>query len=204
MAVDKRALDEEQDGLMLFNRAVEYNDPVAWQCLHERYSGIMCYWLGQWVSHNEKYCLESKENYIALAFERFWYAASYKRRVRFETLAGALDYLRASLRSVAIDVLRTRRREDVLSVQQDDWARVSVEEDEEETYELWEEITKILPDERELRIAHLIFRCNLKPRQIVQLFPREFDNVQELYRVRKKIFDRFVHNATLLRWRLQG
>ncbi len=203
MSVDKKALDE-QECLVLFKRAVEYNDAMAWQSLHELYSGMMFYWLGQWTSDNGKYCLESKENYVALAFERFWYAASYKRQIRFETLASALGYLRASLKSVAIDIIRTRQHEAILFAQQASEINIAVEESEEDAYELWEEITKVLPNKREQHAAHLLFRCNLKPRQIVQIFPQEFGDVQELYRVRKKVFDRFIKNAKTLRWRLQG
>src|SRR5947209_19376402 len=105
MSIDEKALDE-QECLTMFNRAIEYNDRVAWQFLYDRLSGVMHSWLRQYVAQDSRYPLESEENCIDLAFERFWYAASYKRHIHFETLAAALGYLRASLGSVVIDIIR--------------------------------------------------------------------------------------------------
>lgn len=203
MSISEKTLDE-QECLAIFNRAVEYNDTIAWQTLHERFSGMMRYWLRQSLAQDCWYGVESEENYIALAFERFWYAASHKKHIHFATLAAALDYLRASLRSVAIDIIRTQKRNAAFPIQHSDASEVLVEESYEEASELWEEIKKVLPDEREQRAANLLFNCNLKPRQIVQLRPQEFSDVQELYRVRRKVFERCIQNADSLRWRLQG
>ena len=88
-------------------------------------------------------------------------------------------------------------------MQQLDKAEMPAGESSEGAYELWKEIQKALPDEREQRIAYLLFTCNLKPRQVLQLCSQEFSDVQELYRVRKKVFDHFTRNADTLRWRLQ-
>jgi DNA-directed RNA polymerase specialized sigma24 family protein len=202
MSLDEQAT--EAKCLTMFNRAVEYNDSVAWQFLHEHFSGMMHYWLSQYLTRDGKYYLESEENCIALAFERFWYAVSYRQQVHFETLASALEYLRTSLRSVAIDIVRAHKRHDVLSLQCLNKEEVFTREDDKEVFELWEEIKKMLANEREQRAAFLLFNCNLKPRQIVELLPQEFSDVQELYRVRRKVFERFTHNADALRWRLQG
>ncbi len=202
MLLDKKALDE-QEYLMMFNRAVEYNDAMAWQILHEHFSGMMHYWLRQCLTHSAGCYLESEENCIALAFERFWYATSFKQHIHFETLAAALYYLRVSIRSVAIDIIRTHKRNEFLSIQQVDTAEMPAEEGREEAYELWQEIQKALPGEREQRIAYLLFNCNLKPRQVIQHCSQEFSDVQELYRVRKKVYDHFTRNADTLRWRLQ-
>jgi hypothetical protein len=201
---EKPTVDQEQECLNMFNRAVEYNDCAAWQFLNEHFSGVMHYWLRKWFPHEDRYCLESDENCIDLAFERFWYAASYKQHIHFDTLVAALSYLQASLRSVAIDIIRTHKRNDILSIEHLRLSETFVKESDDEVLGLWEEIEKVLSNEREKRAAYLLFNCNLKPRQVVQLCPQEFDDVQELYQVRKKVFDRFVSNADTLRWRLQG
>lgn len=203
MSIDEKTLDE-QECLTMFNRAIEYNDPMGWQFLHDRFRKVMRSWLGQYFAQDRRYLLESEENCIDLAFERFWYATSYKRHIHFETLAAALDYLRASLSSVVVDIIRAHKRNDLLSIQCSDKSKRLTAESDEEAYELWEEIKKVLPDEREQRAAALLFNCNLKPRQIVQLCSQEFSDVQELYRVRRKVFERFTNNADALRWRLQG
>src|SRR5579884_3614522 len=48
MSIDKLATDE-QECLVMFNRAVEYNDSVAWQFLHQRFRGMMRHWLQQYL-----------------------------------------------------------------------------------------------------------------------------------------------------------
>lgn len=203
MSIDKLATDE-QECLVMFNRAVEYNDSVAWQFLHQRFRGMMRHWLQQYLVNNGRYWIESYENCIDLAFERVWFAASYKQRIHFESLAAALQYLRVSLISVALDMIRGQKRKEVLSMQQLDLEETLAQESREEAVELWQEIKRVLPDEREQRAAYLLFCCNLKPRQIVQFYPDEFHEVQELYRISRKVFERFRNNAETLRWRLQG
>lgn len=203
MLIDEKVTDE-QESLAMFNRAVEGNDSAAWQFLHERFSGMMRCWLRRYFSQEDIYCLESEENCIALALERFWYAASYKQHIHFNSLAAALNYLRASLKSVAVDIIRMNTRCEVLLIPSSDNIEATTGEDSDEASEIWEEIKRVLPDKREQRAAYLLFNCNLKPRQIVQLCPQEFGDVQELYRVRRKVFDRFTTNADTLRWRLQG
>ena len=113
MSIDKLATDE-QECLVMFNRALEYNDSVAWQFLHQRFRGMMRHWLQQYLVGNGRYWIESYENCIDLAFERVWFAASYKQRIHFESVAAALQYLRMSLISVALDTLRAKAERSTL------------------------------------------------------------------------------------------
>ena len=50
-------------------------------------------------SREMAYRLDSEENYVAQAFERFWQATTQNRKLEFRTVAVALQYLRASMNS---------------------------------------------------------------------------------------------------------
>ncbi len=54
-------------------------------------------------------------------------------------------------------------------------------------YELW---NVVLPDERERRLAYLLYDCGLKPKEIVRLLPEEFKNRQEVHQLRRNILER--------------
>jgi hypothetical protein len=59
-----------------------------------------------------------------------------------------------------------------------------------------------LSDQRQLRLAYLFFHCGLGPREIVRFCPQEFHDIQEIYRLRRRMMERLLLNADQLRWRL--
>lgn len=195
--------DDEQKCLEMFQRALEQNDVCAWELLQRRFSGLMRGWLSRHPQREMASRYESEENYIALGFERFWYATACKGQVQFGTLVSALGYLRASLNSVVLDTLRAYARLDVIPLPEPGHADEPGEEDHYDPHEMWAAIQSMLPDEREQRIAYLLYYCGLKPRQIIHFCPQEFSDAQEIYRVRRRIIERFARSASALRWRLE-
>ena len=71
-----------------------------------------------------------------------------------------------------------------------------------ESSEVWETLQTMLSDEREKRLAYLLFHCGLKPREIIRFCPQEWSNVHEIYRFRRNLMARLLYNADQLRWRL--
>lgn len=196
--------ENEQECLEVFQRALGHNDVRAWEGLQRRLSPIMRGWLRRHPQREMASRYESEENYIALGFERFWYATACKGKVQFATLAPALDYLRACLNSAVLDTLRAHARGDVIPLPDPGHPNEPREEDHHDPHELWEVIQSMLPGEREQRVAYLLYHCGLKPRQILRFCPHEFSDVQEIYRLRRRIIERLVRSASALRWRLEG
>ena len=191
----------EAYGLELLRRAIVQEDQKAWAGIQQCLSKVVRGWLHSHPSREVACHLESEENYVALAFERFW-QATVRQQIQFETLAGALSYLRASLNGAILDTLRvyTRAREVPLP-EPGDPAEPQMEE-REDPQELWEFLQRMLPNVREQRLAYLLFYCGLKPRAIVQHCSQEFSDVHEVYRLRRNIMERLLRNAEQLRWRL--
>ena len=190
----------EAYGLELLHRAIMQGDQVAWaglqQCLGEMVRG----WLRCHASREAACRRESEENYVALAFERFW-QATVQQRVAFETLAGALAYLRASLHGALLDTLRAYSRPKEVSLLETGEPGEPYGEDQTDSNEVWEILQTMLPNRREQRLAYLLYYCGLKPREIVRFCPKEWSDIQEIYRLRRNIMERLLRNADQLRWR---
>ncbi len=191
----------ETYGLELLSRAIVQGDQDAWaglqQCLGELVRG----WLRSHPSREAACRRESEENYVALAFERFW-QATVQQQVAFRTFAGALAYLRASLNGALLDTLRAYTRPKEVPLPEPGTPGEPSFEDRTDSGQLWEILQRVLPSEREQRLAYLLHHCNLKPREIVRFCPQEWSDVQEIYRLRRNILERLLHQTDQLRWRL--
>lgn len=190
-------------GLELLHRAIMQGDQAAWegvqQCLGEMVRG----WLRCHASRAAACRLESEENYVALAFERFWQATA-RQQVAFETFAGALAYLRACLNGAILDTLRAYSRPKEVPLLEAEESAEPYGEDQTDSSEVWQVLQTMLPDGREQRLTYLLYHCGLKPREVVRFCPQEWSDIQEVYRLRRNIMDRLLRNADQLRWRLDG
>jgi DNA-directed RNA polymerase specialized sigma24 family protein len=124
------------------------------------------------------------------------------QELEFNTLAGALRFLHTCLNSDIIDTLRAQLRSDEIPWPEPGFPEEPIAEDTYHTTERWEIIRSFLPNEREQRLAYLLYYCGLKPRQIMERCPQEFGNVQEIFRLTRNIVDRLKRNKDRLRWLL--
>ena len=189
-------------GLELLRRAIVQEDEEAWVGVQHCFSGLVRGWLLRHPKRDVACRLESEENYVAQTFERFWQATALTRHVEFMTLAAALHYLRASLNGVILDTLRAYARpREVMLPELGEFGELQAEELADKS-DVWEALQTMLSDEREKRLAYLLFHCGLKPREIIRFCPQEWSNVHEIYRLRRNIMARLLYNADQLRWRL--
>jgi hypothetical protein len=191
----------EAYGLELLRRAIIQWDEDAWAGLRQCLGGIVLGWLYSHPNRESARHLESDANYVDLAFERFW-QATVQQQVQFETFSGALVYLRASLNGAILDTLRAHLRPREVSLPESGEAGEPFGEDHLASSEVWFTLQSMLPDQREQRLAYLLYHCGLKPRQIVRFCPQEWHDVQEIYHLRRSILERLMRNADQLRWRL--
>jgi hypothetical protein len=193
---------DEASGLELFRRATVEGDPEAWEWVQRCFGEVVLAWLRRHRSRAAACRLESEENYVALAFERFWQATTANHQVEFNTLAAALQYLRASLNGAVLDTVRAYRRSSEVPLPEPGKAEEPGRDDVTCGDGVWEVLQTMLPDSRERRLAFLLYHCGLKPREIVRFCPQEWSDVQEIYRLRRNIMERFLRHADQLRWRL--
>lgn len=200
-AYRRRESSNDVYGLELLHRAIMQGDQAAWAGLQQCLGEIVRGWLRCHPSREAACCWESEENYVALAFERFW-QATVQQRVAFGTFAGALAYLRASLHGALLDTLRAYSRPKEVSLPEAGEAGELYGEDQTASLEVWEILQTMLPNGREQRLVYLLYHCGLKPREIVRFCREEWSDIQEIYRLRRNIMERLLRNADQFRWQL--
>ena len=97
-------------GLELIRRATFQDNQEAWAWVQHCFGGMVRGWLRRHPQREVACRLESEQNYVAQTFERFWQATALNQRLEFSTLAAALQYLRASLNGIILDMLRAYAR----------------------------------------------------------------------------------------------
>ncbi len=192
----------DEYGLELLRRAIVQGDQEAWAWVQHCFSGLVHGWLRRHPRREVACHLESDDNYVAQAFERFWQATTLTQRVEFRSLAAALQYLRASLNGAILDTFRAYTRPGEVSLPEPGEAWEPNREDVTDSSEVWEALQTMLTNRREQRLAYLLFYCGFKSREIVRFCPQEFSDVHEIYRMRRSIMERLLRNADQLRWRL--
>ena len=177
----------EMSGLELVRRATVQGDPEAWAWVRQSFGEVVLDWLHRHPSREAACRLESEEHYVAQTFERFCQATTVIQRVEFSRLAPALQYLRASLNEALLHRLRAHSRPRAVSLPEPGEPPV---EDHPDKSELWESLHTLLLNEREQRLAFLLFHCGLSPREMVRCCPQEWSDIQEIYRLRHTILER--------------
>jgi hypothetical protein len=189
-------------GVELLRRATILGDQEAWVGVHHCFGGLVRGWLRGHPNRESACRLASDETYVAQAFERFWQATASNRRVAFSTLAAALQYLRASLNGVILDMLRASARPREVSWPEPGEPAEPPVQDGTDSSEGWHILKRMLSDPREQRVAYLLFHCGLSPREMVRYCPQEFSDIHEISRLRRKVMERLLQNTDRLRWQL--
>lgn len=192
----------DQYCLEIFHRAIVRHDEQAWELLYRHFYSLMLGWLRRHNKHDVAQRYDSDENYVAKAYDRFWQATTRNQSLEFDSLAAALSYLQACLNGAILDTLRAHVRPNLTTLPEPGYPEEPATEDTDDGQELWDAIAGLLPNEREQRLAYLLFHCGLKAREIVQRCPDEFSDVREVYRLRRNLMERLMRNADQIRWRL--
>jgi hypothetical protein len=193
---NRKEANDERYCLEIFHRALVLRNEQAWDMLSRRFSGTILGWLRRHPYRETAYRLHNEADYVALTIERLWMVTVRNQSLEFQSLAGALKFMRASLNCVIIDAMRGQTKE--MAIPETGFDE-PVAPDPDDGSELWEIIKSMVPGEREKRLAYLLFHCNLKPRQVVQFCPQEFSDVREIFRMKRNILDRLQRRKDILR-----
>lgn len=202
--ITQRRCHETADGrycVELMRRATVEKTDQAWSLLQQCLSQTIQAWIRRHSSRYMALLSDSEENLIAQTFTRFWYAV-HDQHVEFTRLSAALYYLRATLNGVLIDTVRSHVRMQLreVSLPELDCSAEPTPEEPIDGQNIWKSIESLLVDERERRIAYLLYFCGLKPREIVIRCAKEFDDVKEIYRLNHNIVERLRRNRDRLRY----
>jgi hypothetical protein len=190
-------MEHDVNCLELLRRIIAEGDQQARAELEQSWNEILLGWLRSHPSRKVACRWESEEYYIAMAFEWFWQAA-VEGQVAYQALPEVLTYLRASLNGIILQTLRTNARPG------ESWRPAPGEpgkpdaDDHADAGEIWARLQAMLVDQREQRLAYLLYHCGLGPREIVRFYPQEWSDVQEIHGLRRAILERLLRNANQL------
>jgi len=123
-------------------------------------------------------------------------------------MAAALRYLKLSLQGAIIDTLRaySRPKEVPLPDPGSDthYVEEPATEDDYESQDLWDSLKSLISNERERRLAYLLYVNGLKAREIVRYCSEEFNEIQEIYRLTRNIVEHLRRNRDQFHWRLSA
>ena len=183
----------DEDVVELLRRAIVQGDQDARAWMQQYLGEVVRGWLRHHPNKEAACRLDSEDNYVALAFERFW-RLIIDQQVEFSTLATTLSYLRVSLQGAVLETLRIySRSKEGLSLQSGS-PRGLPREDMSSSTEVWELLQGTLLNVREQRLAYLLFHCGLGPKEIIQRCSQEFSDVCEIYHLRRTILEKLLRN----------
>lgn len=171
--------EQRQFGVM-FHRAGVQRDGYARQWLQHATQKPMLEYLRNHHFYRELWRIDSDKQYVTRTFGRFWQTVE-QQKLCLSTRSQMVRYLRATLNGVILESLRSSTQQVEMSEYADTTRR---------GHTLWSIIQNVLPDERERRVAYLLYHCGLKPEEIVRTCPQEFNDVQEIHRVRCVVIEK--------------
>jgi DNA-directed RNA polymerase specialized sigma24 family protein len=192
----------------LFRRAIVEGCSLSWTFLHNQYYSLVRYW----VSRRTPPDPDAIDDLTQEAFTAFWRFYTPDKLAEAGRLGNVLAYMKSCAASV---VAQERRKADgrVPTTPGSEWvvdACVSVRSAEASALremnakDLWTVIEAACNDEREQLVARLVFKLDLKPRDIAARFPKLFPDVSEVYRVKRNLLDRLRRDPILRRIRENG
>lgn len=174
----------EQDCLKMFTRAW-HGDAYAQRWFQRHFRGVLLDWLMRHPGSEAACRLYSEEYYIDRAFRCAWQIPLDSPPFEFNTLATVLRCLCANLQGLILDALREPVPAKLPGASHSTGALCNSAE----TQQIWSNLQASLSNERERRLANLLFSCGLKPKDIVDTYPQEFGDVREITRVRLSMME---------------
>jgi RNA polymerase sigma factor (sigma-70 family) len=185
----------------LFRRAIVGRNDYAWERIYDIYQPLVASWVGRHSGLGA--AGEEVDYFVNCAFDKLWSAVKAEKFGQFQDLGSLLRYFQMCVHSVIVDYARSNQNR---SIDLDLLANLSSPDlpliekyvtDQLERRRLWEMIVKLTRDEKEIIILRFSFVYNLKPSQIYAAHPDQFENLEELYRIKRNLLNRLRRNQML-------
>jgi hypothetical protein len=175
--------------LEMFRCALNENDQRVQTWLQQKFSVIILNWIHGHSKSGLVCHLRTEEYYLSETFRRFWHMLRKQQKFDLTSMAEVLSYLHVSMNGVLLDTLRKYSSPQDAPLISTSMAEEMKSNENDSIHELWKLIEGKLSNARERRMAYLLFQCALKPGEIVDHFPNEFSDVNEIARIRRNIME---------------
>jgi hypothetical protein len=177
----------DQYCLEMFRHAVKESDQCVQRWLQQKFSAILLNWIHDHPKGDLICRLHTEEYYLFETFRCFWLTLRKQQKFDFTSVSDALFYLRISMNGVILDTLRNFSSPREVPLTSTDIAKEVQSNEIYNSYGIWRLIERKLSNERERKMAYLLFQCALKPEEIVDSYPNEFSDENEISLVRGNI-----------------
>ena len=180
----------------LFRRAIRNNDEGALQVLILQYQPLVTNWVERWMNKHPEVSLfnEETQDFVAQAFERFWFSFTSAKLEKSQSLAAVLRYLQMCAIGAVTDAWRKLRRIQIEQESQDEEQESSepepTPEDLLQKHEFWQFIRKKTKDPKEYKVVYASFYLDLSPREILSEYQNEFGSIKEIYQHKANFLER--------------
>ncbi|GAB4579216.1 MAG: sigma-70 family RNA polymerase sigma factor [Anaerolineales bacterium] len=177
----------------VFRRALVERSNEAWAVLYEQYYAQVKRWVQQHPMFSN--FQEEADFFVNLALEKFWrrnFSAS--DFAQFQNVKKLLAYVKMCVGSVIMDYGREKKGK-IEALYLDDAIPTSsgggtsyqqTVEDQLIQEEFWQKVQMNLEDDLMFRVVYDSFVLGLKPVEILNLPPKVFKDVQEIYKIKAK------------------
>ena len=128
---------------------------------------------------------EEVDYFVQQAIANFYFALRSSHFQGFSHMSAVLKYLKMCVHTAIAEYIRTQKITETLD---EDVPYPSNMSEHIHQHEIWERITQVLTDERDRRLAYYAFALWLKPADIAESYPHEWQDAREvsvaLYNVR--------------------
>jgi RNA polymerase sigma factor (sigma-70 family) len=181
----------------LFRRAIVQQDQQAWEAVFHQYRRLVYDWIG--ASHPRV------EDLVNETFARFWQGVTpHTFQSRFHDLGGVLAYLKVCAKNLVINHERRRERERLahslvqgFALHPPDPERRAIETLAGQKLAAY--IKSCLRDKSDQLVFHLSFELGLKPKEIYEQHPHEFESAKQVSRIKERILKRMRRDPMLLK-----
>lgn len=179
---------EDRSCMELLFMATCYDDKRAWEGIERCFGQLVRSWLRRHPQKDAALRIKDEQQFVVLTFAEFRHFTT-SERMQFTTLLAALRCLFLCLNGVVQNALRTQVTREyslILLAQTTDTLSAG---------ELMMMVQNLLTNERERRLAYLLFHCGLQPEEIVQDCTQEFGDLHEVTVLRSSIMLRLLNSV---------
>jgi hypothetical protein len=176
---------EGVSGLQLLSLARLHNDEQLWSALERCFTPVIRAWLRRHPRYQEACHVKAERRYVVLALAKFRHEVVAQAKV-FPTLSDGLRYLLVCMNGVLLDTLRSVAWFEKIKHHELLISDASLEAMDPVLLQ-----QQLSTNEREQRLAYLLFYCGLKPREVIDLCPSEFAHLQEIYQLLSSLLKQF-------------
>jgi hypothetical protein len=201
----------------IWRRAVVERDEIAWVACVEQYSGFVRRWLNQRLAHYPPLRFE-EDVLLNGVFFNFYRFVGPEKFATFQNLAGILEYLKRCCGTLVIDAWRDYQARALnvpfdpspsfgdppelelgpsISVPGETNPEIEII-DKDDREHFWQAVWNKLPDQQDRLLVYLRYILDMPPREIVQLYPQYFSDVNQVYRRIKNLLWRLRNSSDLL------